>query len=209
MVNKSQSAVHTAAGEDVMLQIMRTTIVLMLLSISSVSVAFARDKSDEIKMKPGDTPPKMLGLTRDNAVIETAQFQGKVLVVTFWATWCAPCRTELGMLERLKRVTTQKNLDLEIVAVNIEERDVFRKAMTVLKDYRIKIINDASKRSANAYGVDGIPHMVIIGRDGKVISVHRGYGDAALEGLVAEINAALLTKSVDEEEAKSDARPAA
>ncbi|MEO8103478.1 MAG: hypothetical protein ABI790_13205 [Betaproteobacteria bacterium] len=46
---------------------------------------------------------------------------------------------------------------------------------------------------AAAYGVKGIPHMVIIGKDGKVISVHRGYSEEALDGLLAEINAALST----------------
>jgi thiol-disulfide isomerase/thioredoxin len=170
------------------------TAALLLCAIALVSPLIHATEDKEIKMKRGDVPPKMLGLTRNGDIVETTQFQGKVLVVTFWATWCAPCRVELGMLERLKRVVDEKKLDLEVVGVNIEERGVFRRAMDVLKDYKIRLVNDPEKRNANAYEVGAIPHMVIIGRDGKVISVHRGYGDSALEGLVAEINQALLTK---------------
>ncbi len=160
----------------------------LTFSILAAGVVGAADKAIEKKLLPGDAPPVALGMTRAGDEIETTQFAGRVMVVTFWASWCGPCRTELGMLERLQQVAKER---VKVVAVNIEERDTFRGVSRALASFNITLTNDPRKRYAEAYGVNGIPHMVIIGKDGKVISVHRGYSEEALDGLLAEINAAL------------------
>ena len=138
---------------------------------------------------PGDTPPAALGKTREGDEIVTTQFAGKVLVVTFWASWCPPCRAELGVLERVQQLAGKERL--HVVAVNIEDRDKFRAVSRALSALSLTLTNDPSKRASQAFGVNGIPHMVIVGKDGRVINVHRGYAESALNGLVAEINAAL------------------
>lgn len=158
-----------------------------LIALFAPAAAFAADKVTA-KLKRGDTPPPELGLTRGGDEIQTTQFNGRVMVVTFWASWCGPCRKELTMLEGLQQVAKDR---VKVVAVNIEERDVFKAVSRALSSLTVTITNDPRQRYADAYGVNGIPHMVIIGKDGKIISVHRGYNEAALDGLVAEINAAL------------------
>ncbi len=137
---------------------------------------------------PGDIPPKGLGLTREGEEVLTTQYAGKLLVVTFWASWCAPCRAELPMLEGLKKASKGQ---VEVVAINIEERDKFRALARHLSSLSVTLTHDQSKRQASAYGVNGIPHMVIIGKDGKIVNVHRGYSEGAIDGLLVEINEAL------------------
>ncbi len=160
-------------------------ITLVLIFCGHVSPAFAAEKDTSAKLKPGDVPPKSLGFTRSSDEIETTQFAGRVMVVTFWASWCAPCRNELVMLEKLQAVAKDR---LKVVAVNIESRDVFRRVVRALPDFKVTLTNDPEKRRADLYGVDGIPHMLIIGKDGKIVAVHRGYSDSALDGLLVEIN---------------------
>jgi thiol-disulfide isomerase/thioredoxin len=137
----------------------------------------------------GDTPPPLLGLTLEGKEVETTQFAGKVMVVTFWASWCGPCRKELPLLEGIQRVAGKDKI--QVVAVNIEDRDQFRKVARALSTLTVTITHDYLKRSSDAYGVKGIPHMVLIGRDGKVITVHRGYSEEGVDEIIAEINRAL------------------
>ena len=92
------------------------------------------------------------------------------------------------MLEGLKKAARGS---VEVVAVNIESREQFRTIARHLSSLTVTLTHDNGKHQHDAYGVNGIPHMVIIGRDGKILNVHRGYSEASLDGFVAEINAAL------------------
>lgn len=138
----------------------------------------------------GETPHPQLGVTLDGKPVELSEGAGKVQVVTFWATWCAPCLKEIPVLEGLQRTVKDR---LRVVAVNIEDRAQYRKALRAFENskFTITLAHDYNKAASTAYGVHGIPHMVIVGKEGKILNVHRGYNDDALEPLVAEINAAL------------------
>jgi thiol-disulfide isomerase/thioredoxin len=141
---------------------------------------------------PGDTPPAKLGVDKSGDPTETAKFGGKVLVVTFWATWCGPCMKELPMLDGIQKVAGKDKL--QVVAVNIEDGERFRKIAKALSSLNVTITNDYLKEASEAFGVKGIPHCAIIGRDGKIINVHRGYSEDALDSIIAEINEALARK---------------
>ncbi len=163
-------------------------ILVIALSALMASSVLA-DEQPPLKVNKGEVPPAVLGLTSDGKLVESTQFAGKVLVVTFWATWCGPCRAEIRYLEALQRKVSKDIL--QVVAVNIEERGVFREAIRKMSNYQILVANDQTKRYANAFGVDGIPHMLIIGKDGKVAAVHRGYSEAFIPTLAEEIVAEL------------------
>ena len=139
-------------------------------------------------------PDVALGMTASGDAAKVADYPGKVVVVSFWASWCAPCRKELPILEGLQR---EGKGSIQVIAVNIEDHDVFEKAAKLLGALHVLLVNDRSNRSQRAYKVKGIPHMVIIGRDGRILSVHEGYGEAALDGIVDEINRALAAKTIE------------
>ncbi len=170
-----------------------TTIVAVIALLLSALLAMTSFAREPAKLAPGDTPPQLLGTTIDGDEIDAGEFAGKVLVVTFWASWCGPCKKELPILEGIQRVGKDS---VKVVAVNIEDREQFRKVAKALSTLTLQITHDYRKQSSGAYGVRGIPHLVLIGRDGKVISVHRGYSEESVNSIIAEINAAL---------AKSDA----
>ncbi len=137
---------------------------------------------------PGDAAPRSLGLARNGDAVEVERSTGKVQVVTFWASWCGPCKKELPILEGLQRAAKDR---VRVVAVNIEDRAQFRKVAQVLESLTLTLTHDYGKAASEAYGVNGIPHLVIIGRDGRIVAVHRGYSEESIDSILGEINAEL------------------
>ena len=149
----------------------------------------------QARIKVGDMPPDDLGKTRDGQPLSVAALHGKVVVISFWATWCGYCMKEMPVLAGLQTVATQKNLPLQVVSINSKEsRDVFVRSARMLEPRLPGLLLswDRYGRIGEPYGTDkGIPVMVMLHRDGTVAHVHIGYGEDMLDGLVAEINALL------------------
>ena len=116
--------------------------------------------------------------------------QGKVVILTFWASWCGPCKRELPVLESAQRVVGKDKL----VVFAVSYRDTPAALAAIKKpasNWQINVMTDRNARVANLYSVSGIPHLFMIGRDGKVVANHLGYGDRTINELVADINQAL------------------
>ncbi|AND71243.1 hypothetical protein ATSB10_37890 [Dyella thiooxydans] len=145
-------------------------------------------------LKPGDTPPDALGITRDGTHLTLSPLRGKV-VVSFWATWCGYCMKEMPTLGNIQQVAIQKHLPLQIVAVNHREsvrtfaavsRNMHRILPTLLMS------RDGDGRVGRPYGSDdGIPVMAIFHPDGTLANLHVGYDESDLDGILAEINGLL------------------
>lgn len=139
--------------------------------------------------KQGEPAPVALGRSTSGDEVNLADFRGKVVAVTFWASWCGPCQRELPLLEKLQRVVGVETL--RIVAVNIEDRQQFRVATRGMQDWTMVIANDPLKVRAASYGVNGIPHLVIISRDGLVRKMFRGYSEDSVPSIVEAVAAAI------------------
>ena len=135
----------------------------------------------------GDIPFDAVGKAIDGAEINVSDYKGKVVIVSFWASWCGPCRQELPVLAGIqKRATPEK---LQVISINIDQdRKVFKKIAEAISTTQMKLVYDGKQKASKKYGVEGIPHMVIIDKQGKVASVHVGYGESQLPALVDEIN---------------------
>jgi thiol-disulfide isomerase/thioredoxin len=141
----------------------------------------------------GTVPEDELGKDLEGNKIRISDYHGKVVIVSFWASWCGPCKKELPVLAGVvKRVGPDH---LQVLAINYrDENEPFKYVVKVLKDYPITFLRDANSKTAKKFDVRGIPRMIIIGRDGKVAADHTGYGEEMIPELIDQLNALLAQK---------------
>jgi thiol-disulfide isomerase/thioredoxin len=132
-----------------------------------------------------DPAPDFVGLTLERDPVLLSKYAGKAVVVSYWATWCKYCIKELPILDGIQKAGKG---NVQVIAVNTEERDVFRRVVRGLQTLGIQLAYDPDKKAQAAYGVEGIPHLVVIGRDGKIVSTFRGYSEESLPKIVEAIN---------------------
>lgn len=141
----------------------------------------------------GDVPPAYLGKDQHGEKVNLKDLRGKVVIVTFWATWCPPCRKELPVLETLQQHAGRDRI--QVVAINIEYPSAYRPMKRRLKDYTMTLINDSSRRTQKRFGVAGIPHLVMIKKDGTVAAIKRGYTEEMVPAMIDEVNALMRTEN--------------
>jgi thiol-disulfide isomerase/thioredoxin len=165
----------------------RLLLLALLLVLPALALADGDNKA--VQPKPGDIPPDSLGVDRKGNPVTVSQHRGKVVVVTFWASWCPPCRRELPMLGNVQSIVGREHM--EVVAINVKEsRRDFLRVIRANKDVELTYVHDLGAVS-DQYGVSGLPNMFIIDREGRVAHVHRGYSENVFERFIEEILALL------------------
>ncbi len=134
----------------------------------------------------GQKAPNLIGKDSKGNEILVENYKGKVLVVTFWASWCGPCRRELPALNTLQNAVGTEYI--QVVAVNHKETlrttvDIMRQ----LKNRKLISSLDFNGKIAEQYGVNSFPNLWIINPNG-IIDVHKvGYGEDSLKEIANEI----------------------
>ena len=109
----------------------------MLRTIARLAAAllFAASTCCHADASVGEAAPDVvLGVTQTGSSVRVSDHAGKVVVVSFWASWCAPCRKELAVLDGLQ---VEGKGNLQVIAVNIEDRELFKKAAQLLGEMQV------------------------------------------------------------------------
>jgi thiol-disulfide isomerase/thioredoxin len=163
----------------------------------------------------GDKPASLVGSmapdfnSRDAVTrqrIRLSEQQGRVVVLTFWATWCHPCREEVPILENLQKAVSKEQLVVYAVPFREPER-TYDALVKLFRNWQITLIDDRHESIAARYRITSIPHLFVIGRDGRVTAEHLGYGERSVERLVADVNAALRAAPAPAPQAPADQPP--
>jgi thiol-disulfide isomerase/thioredoxin len=143
----------------------------------------------------GTEPPEVVatGWLNTDGPQTLAGLRGKVVLVEFWATWCGPC---VAGIPHLNELQTKYGADgLQILSFTEEDRatvEAFQKQARTPIEYTVAVGSSMGR----TYGVTGIPHAFLVGRDGKLV----WHGHPASPECDKKVAAALAVKESGEEE---------
>ena len=99
--------------------------------------------------------------------VNLTDYKGKLLILNFWATWCAPCREEMPSLDNLQENSNLKNLKIFPINIgqeNISKSDYFFKELDIRN---LNIYFDATVTLAKKFTLRGIPTSILINKEGQ------------------------------------------
>lgn len=125
--------------------------------------------------------------------VKTESFinNGKITVVSFFATWCKPCQLEMDNISEIYE-DWQEAYDMEMIAISIDDARGAAKLNSLVKskDWNYQILLDDKQQIKNALGFQTIPQTFLIDQEGNIVFEHNGYkpGDEVeLEDHIAEL----------------------
>jgi thiol-disulfide isomerase/thioredoxin len=133
----------------------------------------AEDSPDKKRIVPASLPDFTL-TDRAGKPTKLSSFSGRPLMINFWATWCAPCRREIPLLNRLR--AQRKTQNAEIVGIAVDFRaDVLEFAKKVPIEYPLLIGEEDGLAAAEAFGMGmAFPFSVFADSQGRILTIKVG-----------------------------------
>ncbi len=165
--------------------LVRALPLLLALSFSTQAIA------DEARPKASDFSLRTVTGER----VKLSDYQGKVVVLSFWATWCGPCKQELPVLQKL--ADKHAAAGLAVVAVNIDDPKTVAEVRRFVADKKLKVPVplDPEAEVLGKYNPKGsLPFLAIVDRQGRRAFQHTGFGEGAEQQVEQEIAQLLAEK---------------
>jgi len=137
----------------------------------------------------GEKAPDFTGKTLSGKNIKLSELRGRMVLINFWGTWCAPCKEELPYFNRL--YGKYKGVGLEILAVNVDKVVSQAAAMSGALGLTFPTVLDPSGDVSDLYRIRNMPTTYVVGRDGVIRFVHWGFGPADPPRYESEIKSLL------------------
>jgi peroxiredoxin len=121
----------------------------------------------------------------DGRNVELADYRGRNVAITFWASWCGPCRMEMPLLRTFYEKARKQSSDFEILAISVDtERE---DAAIAAKELKIPfpVLHDAGGKISDLYGVEAIPTLFVVNNKGDLTYTNTGL-DMSLEVMLAQ-----------------------
>jgi cytochrome c biogenesis protein CcmG/thiol:disulfide interchange protein DsbE len=103
-------------------------------------------------------------------VLSLADFQGKPVVLNFWASWCAPCKEEMPLLQRAWQQEQAQGKDVVFLGIDFQEAGSDAESFLQLHTITYPVVLDTDGAVAMKYGITGLPQTIFINRHGTVVS---------------------------------------
>ena len=128
--------------------------------------------------------------TLDGGIINTSKFDnnGNPIVISFWATWCKPCKQELENIHEVYQ-DWQEETNVKLIAISIDDaRNTSKiKPLVNAKGWEYEVYQDSNREFATKMGVNPIPHTFLLDNNKKVVWEHVTYSNGDEEELYEKV----------------------
>ena len=165
---------------------MKKIIVFLTSILFCTTITWAQEKS-----LPNIDVKTLQGKTIN---IQDLENDGNPMVISFWATWCKPCKKELNTIAEVYD-DWQQETGVKLIAISIDDTRSMSKVAPYVNssDWDYEVYLDSNSDLKRAMGVSTVPHTFLINGEGKIVWNHKGYIDGDEEELYEQIQH-LVTK---------------
>ena len=160
---------------------MTKKLILSIFTIAFLTITSFSQKKSLPSIKVKDLKGKIVN-------IQTIENDGNPIVISFWATWCKPCKKELNNIAEVYE-EWQDDTGVKLVAISIDDSRSAAKVKPYVNSsgWEYEIYLDSNKELARSLGVSTIPHTFLLDGNGNIVWDHRGYIEGDEDKLLERI----------------------
>lgn len=125
------------------------------------------------QLKIGAAVPEIELVNEKDSIVKLSSFNGKVVLIDFWASWCAPCRAANPYIQQLYKKYKAKGFEVFAVSLDVK-KDAWLKAVKKDKLTYTQVIDSGGWNSkvAERYFVDQLPTNFLLDKTGKIVAIN-------------------------------------
>ena len=148
----------------------------ILLGFFFLTFCYSSVKALEVNDQAVSCPAN---LESENTQLDLQKYQGKVIYLDFWATWCPPCKKSMPYLNALRNEFLDQGF--EIIAISVDENPEIARQFLQQHPVDYLIAMDPGGQCPKEYDVQAMPSAFFIDRKGKIRYIHLGFRDSDKE----------------------------
>lgn len=147
---------------------------LLIVSLLLLNTSFGQDDKGILEK----TVPSVALKDLSGEVVNTSKISndGKPIIISFWATWCSPCKKELNTIHDEYEDWVEET-GVKLVAVSVDDERTKNRVVPYVdsKGWEYEVLLDPNSEFRRAMGVNNVPHTFVIDGNGKIVYSHNNY----------------------------------
>jgi peroxiredoxin len=169
----------------------KSLLLLNLLIIFSFMAKSQEQEEDADKVKTGDAMPAFTIVKDDGKLIASSEYNGQVLLVTMFATWCPSCQLELAEMQKSLWPRFKDVKGFTLLVIGREHSDAELIEYNKTKGFTFPLHPDKDRKIFDLFAVQFIPRTYLINKEGKIIYMTTGFNQEEFQQLERMIERAL------------------